>query len=238
MSVRLTDAMVLAAGLGTRMRPANNVKPKPLVEVRGRTLIDRVLDRLIDAGITRSVINLHYKAEMLRAHLEPRKDIAIQFSDETGLLLDTGGGVAKALGAFGGKPFLTHNSDSLWIEGMGRAIPRMERFFDPEKMDALMLMASTVTATGYDGRGDFIMDEEGHLHRREEARVAPFVWTGVQIVHPRLFEGCPEGPFSINLLLNRAIDTGRLYGIRHDGIWMHVGDPEGLAEAEARLAAL
>ena len=238
MSVTVKTAMVLAAGLGTRMRPANNVKPKPLVEVRGRTLIDRVLDRLIDAGVSRAVINIHYKAEMLRAHLAERRDIAIEFSDETGLLLDTGGGVRKALPLLGGAPFLTHNSDSLWIEGMGRAIPRLAAGFDPERMDALMLMASTVTATGYDGRGDFTMDEEGHLHRREEARVAPFVWTGVQIVHPRLFEGCPDGAFSINLLLNRAIDKGRLYGLRHDGIWMHVGDPAGLAEAEARLAAL
>lgn len=238
MTMTLRNAMVLAAGLGTRMRPANNVKPKPLVEVRGRTLIDRVLDRLIDADITNVVVNLHYKAEMLRTHLDGRKDVAIHFSDETGTLLDTGGGVAKALPLLGGAPFLTHNSDSLWIEGMGRAIPRLAAAFDPERMDALMLMASTVTATGYDGRGDFIMDEEGHLRRREEARVAPFVWTGVQIVHPRLFEGCPTGAFSINLLLNRAIDQNRLYGLRHDGIWMHVGDPDGLAEAEARLAAL
>lgn len=238
MSMTLRNAMVLAAGLGTRMRPANNVKPKPLVEVQGRTLIDRVLDRLIDAGVTNVVVNIHYKAEMLRAHLDGRKDVAIQFSDETGTLLDTGGGVAKALPLFKGEPFLTHNSDSLWIEGMGRAIPRLAAAFDPERMDALMLMASTVTATGYEGRGDFTMDEESHLHRREEARVAPFVWTGVQIVHPRLFEGCPTGAFSINLLLNRAIDQSRLYGLRHDGIWMHVGDPDGLAEAEARLAAL
>lgn len=238
MSVTVKQAMVLAAGLGKRMRPANNVKPKPLVEVKGRTLIDRVLDRLIEAGITRVIVNLHYKAEMLRAHLAGRTDIAIEISDETGELLDTGGGIAKALPAFGGMPFLTHNSDSLWIEGMGRAIPRLAAAFDPARMDALMLMASTVTATGYDGRGDFFMDENGLLSRREEARVAPFVWTGVQIVHPRLFEGCPKGPFSTNLLWNRAIEDGRLYGLRHDGIWMHVGDPEGLAEAETHLAAL
>lgn len=238
MSARLTHAMVLAAGLGKRMRPANNVKPKPLVEVCGRTLIDRVLDRLIDAGITTAVINLHYKADMLRDHLKARHDIEIRYSDESQLLLETGGGVAKALPEFGGKPFLTHNSDSLWIEGMGRAIVRMAEAYDAERMDALLLMASTVTATGYDGRGDFTMDEEGHLSRREEARVAPFVFTGVQIVHPRLFEGCPSGPFSMNLLFNRAIEEGRLYGVRHDGIWMHVGDPEGLSLAEARLSAL
>jgi N-acetyl-alpha-D-muramate 1-phosphate uridylyltransferase len=238
MSVALKQAMVLAAGLGTRMRPANNVKPKPLVEVKGRTLIDRVLDRLIDAGIGRAVVNLHYKADLLRAHLSQRKDIAIEISDETPCLLDTGGGIAKALPHFGGAPFLTHNSDTIWIEGMGRAITRLAAAFDPERMDALMLMASTVSATGYEGRGDFTMDEEGRLARREEARVTPFVWAGVQIVHPRLFEGCPGGPFSTNLLWDRAIDKGRLYGLRHDGIWMHVGDPEGLAEAEARLSAL
>lgn len=238
MTVSIDRAMVLAAGLGTRIRAVNNHLPKPLILVKGRTLIDRVLDRLIDAGIGTAVVNLHYKADLLRAHLAKRTDIKIIISDETGALLDTGGGIAKALPHFEGRPFLTHNSDSLWIEGMGRAIPRLAARFDPARMDAIMLMASTVTATGYDGRGDFTMDEEGRLMRREEARIAPFVWTGVQIVHPRLFEGCPPGPFSMNVLWNRAIEQGRLYGIRHDGIWMHVGCPSGLAEAETRLAAL
>jgi len=238
MSIVIEKAMVLAAGLGTRMRSVSTDLPKPLVKVDGRTLIDRVLDRLIDAGVKEVIVNLHYKAELIRAHLGERYDIKITYSDETDQLLDTGGGIAKALSYFEGKPFLTHNSDSLWIEGMGRAIPRLAQHFDPARMDALMLVASTVTATGYEGRGDFTMDEDGHLFRREQARVAPFVWTGVQIVHPRLFEGCPKGAFSTNLLWNKAIEAERLYGVRHDGIWMHVGCRDGLAEAEARLAAL
>lgn len=238
MSVKLESAMILAAGLGTRMRPANSTRPKPLVEVAGRTLIDRVLDRCIAAGITRAVVNVHYMADQLKAHLARRDDIAIEISDETDQLLDTGGGIAKALPLLGPKPFLSHNSDSLWVEGMGNALDRLARQFDPDRMDALLLMASAVTALGYSGRGDFTMDEEGRLSRREEARVAPFVWTGVQIVHPRLFEGCPSGPFSLNVLLNRAIEAERLYGIRHDGIWMHVGSPDGLADAEGYLASL
>jgi MurNAc alpha-1-phosphate uridylyltransferase len=238
MNVQIDRAMVLAAGLGTRMRAVTTEVPKPLVKVSGRTLLDRVLDRLIDAGIKDVIVNIHHKAELIRAHLASRHDVAITFSDETGQLLDTGGGIAKALPFFEGRPFLTHNSDSLWIEGMGRAIPRLAQSFDPERMDALMLVASTVTATGYEGRGDFTMDEEGRLARREEARIAPFVWTGVQILHPRLFEGCPQGAFSTNLLWDKAIDKGRLYGIRHDGIWMHVGCRDGLAEAEACLASV
>jgi len=238
MSVEIKRAMVLAAGLGTRMRSVTTELPKPLVSVSGRTLLDRVLDRLLDAGIKDVIVNIHHKADLIRAHLAARRDLAITFSDETGALLDTGGGIAKALPFFENRPFLTHNSDSLWIEGMGRAIPRLAQSFDPDRMDALMLVASTVTATGYEGRGDFTMDEEGRLARREEARIAPFVWTGVQLLHPRLFEGCPKGPFSTNLLWNKAIEEGRLYGIRHEGIWMHVGCRDGLAEAEARLAAI
>lgn len=238
MSVKIECAMILAAGLGTRMRAVSQQKPKPLVEVAGRTLIDRVLDRCIAAGIGRAVVNVHYKADQIKAHLAKRKDIEIVISDETDALLDTGGGIAKALPLIGDKPFLSHNSDSLWIEGMGSALERLARTYDPARMDALLLMASAVTALGYTGRGDFTMDEEGRLSRREEARVAPFVWTGVQIVHPRLFEGCPTGPFSLNVLLNHAIEAERLYGIRHDGIWMHVGSPDGLQDAEAHLMAL
>ncbi len=232
MSAVPEQAMVLAAGLGTRMRPLSDKRPKPLVEVGGRTLIDRVLDRLIEAGIKRVVINVHYQADMLEAHLAKRHDIAICISDERGLLLDTGGGVAKALHHFGDAPFITHNADSLWSEGMGRALERLSRAFDPERMDALMLLAPTVSSIGYVGRGDFTMDETGHLSRREEGRIAPFVWAGVQILHPRLFEGCPKGAFSTNLLWDRAIAKGRLYGIRHGGVWMHVGSPEDVQAAE------
>lgn len=238
MSVKIERAMILAAGLGTRMRPLTDARPKPLVEVRGRTLIDRTLDRFVEAGIGFVVVNVHYKADMMREHLARRRDLDIVLSDETDRLLDTGGGILRALPHFKGQPFLTHNSDSLWVEGMGRTLDRLAQQYDHDRMDALMLMAATVTALGYQGRGDFTMDEEGLLRRREEARVAPFVWMGTQIVHPRLFRDCPEGPFSMNMLWDRAIEEGRLFGLRHDGVWMHVGCPDGLAQAEAHLAQL
>lgn len=230
--------MLMAAGLGSRMRPLTDSIPKPLVEVKGRALIDHALDRLVEAGAERAVINLHYRGDQLREHLARRRDIEIVFSDETAQLLDTGGGVVKALPLLGSDPFIVQNTDSIWVEGMGSTFARLAEAFDPERMDALLLLASTVTSLGYWGRGDFVMDEEGHISRREAARVAPFVWTGVQIVHPRLFEDCPSGPFSTNVVLNKAIDSGRLYGLRHDGIWMHVGCPRGLADAEEFLSRL
>lgn len=236
MNKPIKRAMVLAAGLGLRMRPVSETRPKPLVTVAGRTLIDHVLDRLIAAGIERIVVNIHYRAEMIREVLAHRKEAEICISDETRELLDTGGGIAKALPYFEGEPFFTHNADSLWSVGLESPLIQMSRRYDPARMDALMLVAPTVAALGYFGRGDFMMDEEGLLTRREEARVAPFVWAGVQVIHPRLFEGCPKGPFSANLLWDRAIAAGRLFGMRHDGIWMHVGCPEGLRQAERELA--
>lgn len=229
-------AMVLAAGLGLRMRPVSETRPKPLVTIAGRTMLDHVLDRLIEAGVERIVVNIHYRPEMIREVLARRREVEIVISDETDKLLDTGGGIAKALAHFEGEPFFTHNADSLWTEGMGRTLAHMKARFDPERMEALMLMASTVSSLGYFGRGDFMMGEDGRLTRRDEARVAPFVWAGVQVVHPRLFKDCPKSAFSTNLLWNRAIEAGRLFGIRHDGVWMHVGCPEGLRQAEAFLA--
>jgi N-acetyl-alpha-D-muramate 1-phosphate uridylyltransferase len=233
-----TRAMILAAGLGTRMRPLSEGKPKPLIEIMGKTLIDHAIDRLKAAGVTLIVINVHYKAEMLKAHLAKRKDIAIRISEEDDNLLDTGGGVAKALPYFEGQPFFTHNSDSLWVEGMGSALERLKARWKPQTMDALMLLASSVTAIGYEGQGDFEMDPFGRLTRRAEQKLAPFVWTGVQIVHPRLFDGAPTGKFSINPLWDKAIADGRLYGMRLDGVWIHVGSPEGFHQAEAFLRNL
>lgn len=230
-------AMILAAGLGKRMRPANNQRPKPLVEVGGRTLIDRAIDRLGDVGVETIVVNLHYKADQIRNHLQPRTDMDIQFSDETDKLMDTGGGIAKALPLLGDTAFFTHNSDSIWLEGMGSTLANLATHWDDDRMDALMLMAPTVTSLGYEGKGDFEMNDQGRLLRREEARVAAFVWAGVQIIHPRLFKDCPTGPFSTNVLWNRAIENGRLYGVRHEGIWMHVGSPQGLSQAEELLSA-
>jgi MurNAc alpha-1-phosphate uridylyltransferase len=233
-----TRAMILAAGLGTRMAPLTATRPKPLIEVRGKALIDHAIDHLIRGGVNYFVVNVHYMAEMLMAHLKKRKDVEIHICDETGAILDTGGAIAKALPYFKGEPFFTHNSDSLWVEGMGSALGRMKTRWDPDAMDALMLLASTVTAIGFDGRGDFEMDSLGLLKRRGELKLAPFVWTGLQIVHPRLFEGAPKGRFSINPLWDKAIEKGRLFGIRLDGVWIHVGTPQGLHDAESFLRDL
>jgi MurNAc alpha-1-phosphate uridylyltransferase len=234
----INQAMILAAGLGTRMGPLTTDKPKPLVEIHGRTLLDHVIDRMVLGGVNFLVVNVHYKAEMMKAHLAGRKDVSIQICDETDAILDTGGAVANALPLFRGEPFFTQNSDSLWVEGMGRALSRMQERWDPEKMDALMLLAPCATSIGYDGPGDFEMDSGGLLSRRAEMKLAPFVWTGLQIVHPRLFDGAPSGRFSINPLWDRAIENERLYGVRLDGVWIHVGTPEAKSEAELFLTDL
>jgi len=231
-------AIVLAAGLGTRMRPLTNDRPKPLVEVRGKALIDHVIDRLVQAGVTFVVVNVHYRAEMIKAHLAKRRDVEIHISDETEELLDSGGGIAKVLPLFEGEPFFTHNSDSIWVEGTGRALDKLKARWNPNEMDALMLVAPTVTSVCYEGRGDFMMDADGRLARVPEQRVAPFVWTGVQIVHPRLFETLPGRKFSINILWNRAIENRRLFGQRLDGVWMHIDRPEAIGQAEDFLADL
>jgi MurNAc alpha-1-phosphate uridylyltransferase len=214
MSETVTTAMVLAAGLGTRMRPLTDVVPKPLVRLKGKPLLDHVLDRLDAGGIKRAVVNVHHFPEQIEAHLKGRTRPAITISDERGQLLETGGGVIKALPLLGNAPFLIHNSDSVWIEGVGSNIARLIKAFDP------------------DGRGDFVMSSDGLLERRGERRVAPFVFTGVSIAHPRMFKDAPQGRFSLNTLWDRAISKGRLYGMRLDGAWMHVGTPQSVDEAE------
>ena len=234
----INQAMIMAAGLGTRMRPLTNDRPKPLVTVAGKALIDHDLDRLVAAGVKRAVVNLHYKADMLKAHLARRRDIEIAWSDETGELLGTGGGVAHALTQFDNKPFFILNSDSIWVEGVSSALDHMIEMWDPARMDGLLLMASMVTAMGYEGRGDFVLDAEGHVARPGENALTPFAYPGVQIVHPRLFANAPKGAFSTNLLWDRAIAAGRLFGTRLDGVWIHVGTPQARDEAEAYLAKL
>ena len=231
-------AMIMAAGLGTRMRHLTNDRPKPLVEVRGKALIDHSLDRLIASGVTMIVVNIHYKAQMLRDHLLKRKDVEIRFSEETDELLGTGGGVVKAIKHFEDQPFFILNSDSIWVEGYGSALNNMKRRWDPDKMDGLMLLASMITALGYDGRGDFVMEQDGRLGRVPERRLAPFAYPGVQIAHPRLFADAPKGEFSTNVMWDRAIAKGRLFGMRLDGVWLHVGTPEAVREADTFLADL
>jgi MurNAc alpha-1-phosphate uridylyltransferase len=230
--------MVMAAGLGTRMRPLTNDRPKPLVEVMGKALIDHAIDRLVAAGVKLIVVNAHYRSDQLKAHLSKRKDVEIRISDEHEEILGTGGGILKALPNFEGEPFFVLNSDSVWVEGMGRALDRMKERWNSDEMDALLLMASMVTALGFEGTGDFNMDSEGHLSRVSDRRVSPFAYPGVQIVHPRIFEGAPQGSFSMNVLWNVAIEKERLFGIRLDGVWMHVGTPEAVKEADAFLADL
>lgn len=227
--------MVLAAGLGLRMRPLTEKTPKPLVDVAGRTLLDRVLDHFVTAGIANAVVNTHYKGEMIARHLMDRTAPAIELSHEDDLL-ETGGGVRNALPLLGDGPFVVANSDALWFDGPTNALARLAYYWDDAAMDALLLVYPTVGAVGYAGSGDFFLDPDGPLRRRGEQEITPFLFTGVQMLHPRLFEGAPDAKFSLNVLYDRASAAGRLFGIRHDGLWFHVGTPEHLARAEAELA--
>ncbi|MCC7252889.1 nucleotidyltransferase family protein [Hyphomicrobium sp.] len=236
MTDHVTTAMVLAAGLGTRMRPLTDTMPKPLVPLNGKPLLDHVLDRLAVGGIKRAVVNVHHFADQIEAHLASRVKPAITISDERGQLLDTGGGVVKALPLLGRAPFLIHNSDSVWIDGVGSNIARLATAFEPKRMDSLLLLALGAASLGYDGHGDFVMAQDGLLERRGERREAPFVFTGVSIAHPRLFENAPKGRFSLNVLWDRAIERKRLFGVRLDGMWMHVGTPQSVDEAERWIA--
>jgi MurNAc alpha-1-phosphate uridylyltransferase len=229
--------MIMAAGFGTRMRPLTDDRPKPLVMVRGRTLLDHALDRLVAAGVRMVVINLHYRAQMVKDHLARRRDIEIHYSMEEEIL-GTGGGVVRALPYFKGEPFFILNSDSVWVEGATSALIAMQNLWDAERMDGLLLLAAMTTAMGYEGRGDFLLDVHGHIARVPELTSSPYAYPGVQIVHPRLFAGAPDGAFSTNIMWDRAIANGRLYGTRLEGVWIHVGTPEARDEAEAYLARL
>ena len=226
-------AMVLAAGLGERMRPLTLRMPKPLVPLAGRPLLDHVLDRLAAAGVTTAVVNVHYLPEQLEAHLASRngKPPETLVSDERGVLLDTGGGATKALPLLGRGPFFVHNADSVWSEGATPALTRMLRKWNPATMDCLLLLAPTATSIGYAAKGDFSMAPNGRLARRGK-EVVPFAFAGVSLCDERLFQDAPEGRFSLNLLWDRALARGKLYGVRLDGRWMHVGTPDALAEAE------
>jgi len=228
--------MVLAAGLGTRLKPLTDTTPKPLIQVAGRSLLDRCLDRLVEAGITEAIVNVHWLAEQIEQHLAGRRDIALTISDERAKLLETGGGLLKALPLLGPGPFLSVNADILWRDARGNALHRLIQAFDTDRMDALLLLQPTTAATGYSGGGDFDMDQLGHLTRRDIRTVAPFVYTGIQVVSPTLFAGAEPGAFSLNKLYDRSIEAGRLYGLRHEGDWMDVGTHEGLMAAEALLS--
>ena len=236
--MKIAKAMVMAAGKGTRMRPLTDTMPKPLVPFAGKPLIDHVLDRLEEAGIEEAIVNVHHFADMLEAHLSKRKSPRIVISDERAALLDTGGGAKKALPLLGDEPIITFNSDSVWIEGLGSNLRDLMAAFDPGRMDALLMIADAARTIGYVGRGDFTMDPYGLLARREPSTTVPFMFAGVQILKPALFADGPDGPFSTNLIWDRLIEKGTLFGHRMGGVWMHVGAPDDLAEAEAFLRDL
>jgi len=227
--------MVLAAGLGTRLRPVTETVPKPLVEVNGRALIDHAIDRLALAGVERVVVNTHYKAAMMAAHLARRDHPRIELSEEAELL-DTGGGVARAL-PWLGEAFFVVNSDVFWLDGKEFALLRLASAFDPASMDAVLLLQRRVTAIGYEGDGDFFLDPAGRPRRRREREVAPYLFAGIQLLHRRLFDELPGPIFSLVRLFDHAEAAGRLGAIVHDGEWYHVGTPEGLAATRERLSS-
>ena len=236
MTCRPKTAFVLAAGLGQRMRPLTDDTPKPMVRLAGRPLIDHVLDRLALAGVARAVVNVHYMATPLLAHLQRRDRPHITISDETAELLDTGGGVVRALASLGPDPFIIHNSDSVWLEPANANLERLIAAWDPVRMDSLLLLADRADSIGYDGAGDFRMAADGVLRRLAKFETVPHVFAGVSIAHRRLFEAAPSGPFSLNRLWDLAIARGRLHGIVMSGLWMHVGTPAALIAAEERIA--
>lgn len=229
-----SHAMVLAAGKGLRMRPLTEHTPKPLIPVAGRCMLDRAFDRLDDAGVVHRVVNVHWLGERIAAHLANHAGVLLSHED---VLLETGGGVARALPLLGASAFFVCNADIIWLDGTAPALSRLAAAWNDVHMDALLLLQPVAKAFGYEGRGDFARLDDGRLRRRAREEGAPLVFTGVQILHPRLFEDAPRGPFSLNILYDRAEAAGRLYGLIHDGAWLHIGTPATLAEAEAWLTA-
>ena len=225
-------AMVLAAGLGTRMRPFNGRLPKPLVSVGGKALIDYVLDRLAEQGVERAVVNVHHLADQIERHLAQRERPDIVISDERDELLGTGGGVLKALPLLGEGPFFHVNSDTMWIDGVRSNLLRLAETFDPARMDILLLMAPTASSIGYGGRGDYAMLPDGALRARREHQVVPFVYAGAAIMSPSIFANAPKGDFSLTKMFDAANEQERLFGLRLDGVWMHVGTPDAVGAAE------
>ena len=230
-----STAMVFAAGLGQRMRPITDAIPKPLVKIAGRTLIDHCLDRLAEAGVGKAIVNVHWLADQIEAHLTTRVAPQIVISDERARLLDQGGGIKKALPLIGDAPFFICNTDALWIEGPRSELDRLIKFFDPARMDALLLVAQAAGAVGVDWPGDFAMDPFNRLTKRDPRCVAPFVYAGVGVIKPQLFQGIAEDVFRLAPFFFEAARKGRLFGLRLDGLWLHVGRPESIAEAERAI---
>ena len=237
MTLAADTAMVMAAGLGKRMRPLTASQPKPLVRVAGRALIDHALDRMRDAGIARAVVNVHYLADALEAHVLARQAPEIVISDERGALLETGGGMVKAQAAgLLPDPFFCVNADSIWLDGPRNAFADLSAHWDASRMDALLLVVPHTRARNFAGAGDFYMDPAGRLKRKQAGRIAPYIYTGIQVVSHRLLRDAPEGAFSTNVLWSRAIDEGRLFGTVFTGQWLEVGEPAHVAATESHLA--
>jgi MurNAc alpha-1-phosphate uridylyltransferase len=232
MPVQPDKAMVLAAGLGLRMRPLTERMPKPLVSVAGRTLLDHVLDKLGSAGVTEAIVNVHYLPDQIIDHVAGRKRPRVTISDERNLVLGTGGGVVKALPLLGNEPFFLVNADTLWIDGVRPNLARLAEAFDASRMDILLLMAPTASSIGYDGNGDYAMLPDGALRKRKEHQVVPLVYAGVAIMSPAIFAGAPSGEFSLTRMFDAANEQERLFGLRLDGTWMHVGTPDAIGAAE------
>ena len=236
MSALVTDtAMVMAAGLGKRMRPLTATMPKPMVRVAGKPLIDHTLDRLAEAGLSRAVVNVHYLADALEAHLGERTDLSVEISDERDALLETGGGMIKAQHRLP-DPFFCLNSDNIWLDGPRNAFAELSHFWDADRMDALVLVVPHKRAGNFNGPGDFHLDPAGRVSRRKSGRVAPFIYTGIQMVSHRLLRDAPEGKFSTNILWDRAIEEGRLFGLPFTGDWFEVGTPDAVRLTENALA--
>ena len=227
-------AMVMAAGMGKRMRPLTATMPKPLVRVAGKPLIDHALDRLAESGITKAVVNVHYLADALEAHVLERDVPKVTISDERDELLETGGGLIKAQQALP-ETFFCLNADNIWLDGPKSAFNDLSARWDPDKMDALLLLVNHARAENFKGKGDFYMDGEGRLKRRQSGRIAPFIYTGIQLLSKRLLRDAPEGKFSTNILWNRAMEEGRLFGISFTGLWFEVGTPHAIAPTEDAL---
>jgi MurNAc alpha-1-phosphate uridylyltransferase len=229
--------MVLAAGFGTRMRPLTDTMPKPLVEVAGKPLIDHVLDRLADAHVATAVVNVHYLGDQIISHVANRQKPRVVISDERKEVLGTGGAVVKALPLLGSEPFFHLNADTLWIDSVTPNLDRLASAFDPDRMDILLLMAPTANSIGYEGAGDYAMLTDGQLRKRKEHQVVPFVYAGVAIMSPALFKAAPQGEFSLTKLFDKANEQERLFGLRLEGVWMHVGTPEAITAAEEAFLA-
>ncbi|AVT78943.1 nucleotidyltransferase family protein [Rhodopseudomonas palustris] len=237
MTVRPHKAMVLAAGLGLRMRPLTDHMPKPLVRVAGRPLLDHVLDRLAEVDVTEAVVNVHYLPDQIIDHVAGRTSPRVVISDERDQVLGTGGAVVKALPLLGDAPFYHLNADTMWIDGVRPNLARLAEAFDPARMDILLLMAPTANSIGYAGKGDFAMSPDGSLHKRKETEVVPFVYAGAAIMSPAIFKDAPQGEFSLTKMFDRAGQQHRLHGLRLDGLWMHVGTPDAVPAAERAYLA-